>query len=118
MPDQKEFQIRKSGPGAPGDDGLYCFDYYSNLVLGSGIIGHSYAASVKSSFDDIISTVVRNLNKLERSGRLNELAKWAWFACEFRGGLERQNPQLLKALSVSLDAIPWPGNKSSQKAIS
>jgi hypothetical protein len=99
------------------DDGLYCFDYYSNLVLDTGIIGHNYAASVKSSFDDIISTVVRNLNELESCERLNELAKWAWFAREFRSGLERQNPQLLKALGVSLDAIPWPGNKSSQKAI-
>jgi hypothetical protein len=90
------------------NDGLYCFDYYSKLILDTGIIGQNYADSVKSSYNDIICTVITNLYKLESCGKLNEMAKWAWFAREFRSGLERQNPELLKALGVSLDTISWP----------
>lgn len=92
-----------------GNDGLYHFDYFNGLVLRTGIIGHSYVTSVKSCFDDIIAIVSKNLIELESCGRQNELAKWAWFAREFRCGLERiNNPQFLESLGVSLDAIPWP----------
>jgi len=52
-----------------------------------------------------LSEWMYNSIELESKGRLNELAKWAWFAREFRSGLERLNPNLLKSFGVSPDAI-------------
>ncbi len=90
------------------DDGLYYVDYFKKLVLSAAIPADSHAASVKAWIKDAIDIIARNLTELESQGRLNEQAKWAWFAREFRSGLERQNPGLLKAIGVSLDTIPWP----------
>jgi len=70
--------------------------------------GLSYTKDVKAWFEDVVGIIARNLTDLERRGRLKELAKWAWFAREFRSGLERSNPLALKSWGLSLDAIPWP----------
>lgn len=91
-----------------GDDGLYHFDYFQMLVLRASIPGDSYAANLRAWLDDVIGIITRNLTELEEQGRLNELAKWAWFAREFRSDMGRLNPDLLQAFGVSLDAIPWP----------
>jgi hypothetical protein len=90
------------------NDGLYHFDYFKPLLIGAARPGDRHTASVKEWFDEVTALVARNLTELERSRRLNELAKWAWFAREFRSGLERVNPELLKSLGGSLDAISWP----------
>lgn len=100
--------IEKQADIMKGDDGLYHFDYFKTLVMGAAIPGDSYGANVKTWFEDVIGIIARNLTELESRGKLNELAKWTWFAREFRSGLERLNPQLLKAFGVSLDAISWP----------
>jgi hypothetical protein len=63
---------------------------------------------VKLWFDDVIAIINRNLTELESRGRMNEFAKWAWFARQFRIALETQNLELLKSVGVSLDAISWP----------
>jgi hypothetical protein len=90
-------------------DGLYHFDYFTSLWIAPVIRGDSpYASNPKAWLENVIGSVTGNLAKLGKQGKLNELAKWAWFAREFRSGLERQNPELLKALGVCLDAIPWP----------
>lgn len=88
-------------------DGLYHFDYFKMLALSSATPGEHYNTHMKAWFEGAISIVGRNLAELETSGRLNELAKWSWFAREFRSGLERLNPQALTAFGISLDAIPW-----------
>jgi len=90
-----------------GEDGLYQFDYYKPLVLGAAMPGQDYGANVRAWFTDVVEIVAKNLRELESSGKLNELAKWTWFAREFRRGLERMNPGLLKSLGVSLDTISW-----------
>jgi len=90
-----------------GDDGLYQFDYYKPLILNAAIPGQDYGANIRAWFTDVIEIVARNLKELESSGKLNELAKWTWFAREFRRGLERMNPMLLKSFDISLDAISW-----------
>lgn len=90
-----------------GDDGLYQFDYYKSLVFSAAAPGNDYGAGVRAWFDDAVGVITRNLSDLETKGKLNELAKWAWFAREFRRGLERLNPELLKALGVSLGTIPF-----------
>jgi hypothetical protein len=48
-----------------------------------------------------------NLSELEAKGKLNELAKWAWFTREFRRGLERINPEILKSLGISWEALSF-----------
>jgi hypothetical protein len=98
---EKQMDIMK------GNDGLYHFDYFKPLVLGAASPGDSYGANVRAWFGDVIGIVARNLTELESGGRLNELAKWAWFAREFRSGLERMNPHLLKSLGVSPEAVSW-----------
>jgi hypothetical protein len=90
-----------------GDDGLYQFDYYKPLILNAATPGQDYGANIRAWFADVVEIVARNLKELESSGKLNELAKWTWFAREFRRGLERMNPMLLKSFGVSLDAISW-----------
>jgi len=94
-----------------GDDGLYQFDYYKPLVLSSATPGADYGANVRAWFSDVVEIVTKNLKELEASGKLNELAKWAWFAREFRRGLERMNPMILKSFGVSLELVPWGNSK-------
>jgi len=89
-------------------DGLYYFDYYKELAFGAAQPGEIYAATVKDWFNDVTALVAKNLTDLEQSGKLKEFAKWAWFAREFRSGLERVNPQMLKFVGILLEAIPWP----------
>lgn len=99
--------IDKQSRIAKDNDGLYHFDYFSDVLFRSSPSGLDYATQVKTWLNEIVVIISRNLTELERSGRLNELSKWAWFARQFRDGLERVNPQLLKALGVSLDVVPW-----------
>ena len=91
-----------------GDDGLYHFDYFRKLALIPLLPANSYPAGVDARIKHVISTIARKLTEFERQGKLNELAKWAWFAREFRSSLEREDPKILKVAGVSLDAIPWP----------
>ena len=86
---------------AKDNDGLYHVDYYSNLLFSTVATG-----AHKAWLGDVIAIISRNLTELESKGRLNELSKWAWFARQFRAGLERTNPKLLEAMGVSLDQIP------------
>jgi hypothetical protein len=92
---------------AKGDDGLYHFDYFKSLLFGAVPPGDSYAVAVRAWLDEVVRLVARNLTDLENGGRINELAKWAWFARQFRSGLEKLNPQMLTAFGISLDAISW-----------
>jgi hypothetical protein len=89
-------------------DGLYQFNYFKSLALSSAERGEGYAANVKAWFEEVIGIVDRNLREFESKGKLKELAKWAWFAREFRIGLENNNLPILESLGVSMDAIPWP----------
>jgi hypothetical protein len=90
------------------NDGLYHFDYFKGLLFQTAQPGENWFAAVKLWFDDVVTVIDGSLTELENSGRLNEFAKWAWFARQFRSALETQNPELLKSAGVSLDAISWP----------
>jgi hypothetical protein len=91
-----------------GGDGLYHFDYFTMLLLSASMPGDSHAANVKAWFEDVSGRIDRNLREFESKGQLNKLAKWAWFAREFRSGMERSGPEFLSTFGVSLDAISWP----------
>jgi len=87
-------------------DGLYHVDYFKMLLLRAAPPGSTHQTAVKAWLDDAVAVIRRNLAEHEREGKLNELAKWAWFAREFRAGVERLNPELLKSLGVAPDSIP------------
>jgi len=84
------------------DDGIYCLDYLKMLLLQSAPPGDSYWAGVQAWFDVVVPIIDRNLEDLERNGRLNEFAKWRWFAKKFRGALEKTPPEMLKPAGVSI----------------
>jgi hypothetical protein len=91
-----------------GYDGLFHFDYFTMLVHSASMPGDNHAANVKEWFEDISGIIDKNLREFESKGELKKLAKWAWFAREFRSGLERLNSEVLNSFGVSLNAIPWP----------
>jgi hypothetical protein len=89
-------------------DGLYYFDCFTALTLRSLERGESWAEKLKAWHQNAINTIDKNLTRFEAEGKLNELSKWAWYAREFRGGLERLSPHMLKALGLSLDITSRP----------
>ncbi len=91
-----------------GDDGLYHFDYFRSLLLDAALPGDTWGATAKAWFDDVSAIIAAKLIELQSSDKLKEFAKWAWFAREFRSGLERLPPQLLSSLGVSVDEFPRP----------
>lgn len=100
--------IEKQPDVMKDDDGLYILDYFKRLVVSAAIPADSHAESIKAWIEVAMGIASRNLKELERQGKLNELAKWAWFVHEFRRGLERQTPEYLNAVGISLDTILWP----------
>ena len=89
------------------NDGLYHFDYFKQLVLRASAPGDGWAANVKAWFDEVVPLVASKLNEFQKAGKLNELAKWSWFAHQFHQGLQKAPPQILESIGVSLDAISW-----------
>jgi len=89
------------------DDGIYCLDYITNLFMRAAPPGDEWSASVKQWFGEIVIVVKSNLDDLEGKGRLNELAKWTWFAKRFRAALANAPPGLMKTLGITLEAVPW-----------
>jgi len=98
----------RSGKFAKDHDGLYHFDYFRELLFYTAQSGENWFEAAKLWFDDVTAVINRNLTELESSGRMNEFAKWAWFARQFRRALETLKPEFLKSVGVSLDAISWP----------
>jgi hypothetical protein len=89
------------------DDGIFCADYMHPMLHKSAVPGNEWAANVKRWFVEVIPIVQAALETHARSGRLNELAKWTWFARRFRAMMQALPPPALTALGVSGDDIPW-----------
>jgi hypothetical protein len=90
-----------------GNDGLYHLDYFKMLVISAAVRGSDHTERTKAWFQDVVVIIARKLTELQRDGRLNELAKWTWFAREFRRGIEGLPPEVSGAYGVSLSEIPW-----------
>jgi hypothetical protein len=86
-------------------DGIHNVDYIRSMLFHSAPPGDNWNASVKSWFESVIPIIEGNLRELEANGKLNELAKWPWFAKRFRASLERLPPGALNDLGVSMEAI-------------
>jgi hypothetical protein len=89
------------------DDGIYHIDYISSILLRSAAPGNDWNTGVKSWFGGVVPIIERNLRDLEAKGKLNELAKWTWFAKRFRAGLEKLPPGMPSELGISKAAISW-----------
>jgi hypothetical protein len=89
------------------DDGIYCVDYIQSIMRKAAIPGEQWAANVKRWFDEVVPVVQAALDAHAQNGRLNELAKWTWFAKRFRSMIEALPQQGRATIGVSLDAIPW-----------
>lgn len=89
------------------DDGLYYANYFMTLFNAEAPPGELYKASVGKWFDAAVVVISENLRALEKEGRLNELAKWTWFARKFRAALERLPMQLRDVLGLSIEKITW-----------
>jgi hypothetical protein len=88
-------------------DGIFCLDYIRMMLFHSSQPGNEWGKNVKQWFDEIIPLVQARLELYERAGRLNELAKWTWFAKRFRAAINRFPPEALKDLNISAASIPW-----------
>lgn len=89
------------------DDGIFCADYVHPMLHKSAVPGNQWAANVKRWFDEVVPIVQAALETHARNGRLNELAKWTWFAKRFRAMIEALPQPARTAIGVSLDEIPW-----------
>jgi hypothetical protein len=89
------------------EDGLYHLNYLNAMFGHVALSGGGWNSNFTLWFDRAVATIDKNLKDLEKSGRLNELAKWTWFAKKFKAALRRFDQNLLKSLEISIDTIPW-----------
>ena len=66
------------------------------LLLSSATPGELWQVGVKQWFSEVCIIIQQAVSDLESAGKLNELAKWIWFASNFRKGLERLPHQALR----------------------
>jgi hypothetical protein len=89
------------------DDGISYLDYIGMMLFHSSQPGNEWGKNVKQWFDEIVPLVQARLEQYERAGRLNELAKWTWFAKRFRAALLRFPPEALAPFEISPASIQW-----------
>jgi hypothetical protein len=92
---------------AKDDDGLHHVDYFNVMTNVAVQPGPTYNVEIKRWFTETVSTVNKNLRELKQEGRLNELAKWTWFARRFHVLIENLPQPLLDGWGISLSDIPW-----------
>ena len=89
------------------DDGLFCIDFYKTMLFLGPQHGPRHSSKLKIWFADIISILQRNITSLERAGKLDELAKWSWFARRYRAAIGSIPEGTRVALDLPLEKIPF-----------
>jgi hypothetical protein len=89
------------------DDGIYCVNYIGSMMLNAALPGDEFRANIKRWFDEVSVVIQQALVAHARNGRLNELAKWTWFAKRFRARIESAHPELIKLWGISVENITW-----------
>jgi hypothetical protein len=89
------------------DDGIYCLNYIPEMIHGMGKVGPSWGIEIKQWLGDVVPIIQSALEKHEKSGSLNKLAKWTWFARRFRAAVEAFSPLDVNAFDFSAKDIPW-----------
>lgn len=98
---------RKDWSGMPlhiGEDGLAAINYWPDMV--DWLRRPEYRQRAIQWINKVVEVIEANFAELRTNGRLNEFAKWAWFAREFRTAIERLDRVTLGELGLSVDQIP------------
>jgi hypothetical protein len=88
-------------------DGIVSVDYWRTMLFQSSVPGEEWPANVKQWFNHVMRIVKGAMERLDRNGKLNELAKWTWFAKRFKEAIKELPPEAIKSIGVSVDQIPW-----------
>jgi hypothetical protein len=88
-------------------DGLFCIDYFFNVILGAFLPGNEFSSNVNAWYRELVSQIKFTSAKLEASGKMTERAKWIWFARRLRETLVRQNPSMLSDMGISAADLDW-----------
>jgi hypothetical protein len=87
-------------------DGMYCIDYLMPILFYVASPGDQWARHAKQWFSEISAIIEGSLKRLESEGKLNELAKWIWFARNLREGLGRLPAGAFNDIGLSLETLP------------
>jgi hypothetical protein len=88
------------------NDGIYYANYFRSLIWKSAPPGDSFTVDLKHWFEDVVAIIGAALQRHEREGRLNELAKWTWFAKRFEIAA-REMKDALAAAGIQVEIIKW-----------
>lgn len=98
------------------EDGVYCFDYINHMLLNAALPGELYLANLKQWFDQVVAVIGSNLLELKQRERINELAKWAWFANRFRQAMKGlPAADMMKHAGISTNEISWGEHQRSAR---
>lgn len=89
------------------EDGISCIDYIRTMIFNLAPPGEAWPAAVKNWFEEVVGVIQAALETHARNGRLNELAKWTWFAKRFRAAVAAIPAEGIKSIGISVDVIPW-----------
>jgi hypothetical protein len=99
--------IEKTVNVAKDNDGLHHIDYFQLMLPEAARQGEKAG---ELWYKEAIAVVAQSLKKSKDGDDVDTLAKWAWFARQFRTGLEtleKRNPHYFKLLAGDLNLLPW-----------
>lgn len=89
-----------------GNDGLYYFNYYRDLVLRSVSPGDRWMDGTKAWSARLNQLLAANLSKLEKESSIAAFSKWAWFANELYAAMSEIPVDSRRGLGLDIEAIP------------
>ena len=89
-----------------GSDGLYYFNYYRDLTIGTVTPGDGAIERQKAWFAHLTELTAENLRTLEREGNMAAFSKWAWFANELYAAMSEIPAETRRAFGLDIDSIP------------
>jgi hypothetical protein len=89
-----------------GNDGLYYFNYYRDLVLSSAPPGDRWMDGTKAWSAHLNQLLAENLSKLEKESSIAAFSKWAWFANELYAAMSEIPVDTRRAFGLDIEAIP------------
>lgn len=86
------------------EDGLYCVDYIRHMIFRSAPPRNTWTADITKWLDEVVVIIQAALDLHARSGNLNKLSKWTWFAKRFRAAIVDLPQQFFTGISASSEA--------------
>lgn len=106
---------RRDWGGVPlhvGEDGIGALDYWPHMLNQSVRANRQGQAGAKEWFERVVEIIGTELADLKKEGKLNEYAKWAWFARQFREAIVSLGAPLVEELGISAEMVPVAGRDS------